>query len=152
MAEAETVPQALADLMEGQAGATVEPMHIKSVMTRYGEMLSSGDLEGVVALYAPDAVVRDPFIAPAYEGREAIRGFYKGSLDSMPDLKMWVEGEVRVAGNHGAAPYIAEATTEAGRVRIHTLDVMHFNTDGLVTAMEAYWGPSNIVVTPKTGA
>jgi steroid delta-isomerase len=150
MTTSEVVPQALASLMEGSAAGTLDPAHIKSVMIRYGEMLSRGDLEGVVAIYTPDAVVRDPIVVPAYEGHAAIRGFYKGSIDSMPDLKMWVDGEVRVAGNHGAAAYIAEATTEAGRVRIYTLDVMHFNAAGLVTGMEAYWGPSNLVVT-ETG-
>jgi len=141
------IPKALSSLM-GEATVDIDPQHIRTVFRRYGEMLSTGDIEGIVAMYTRDAVVRDPMVAPAYHGHAAIRGFYKASIDGMPGLKMWLDGEVRISGNHGAAPYIAEAMTVDTRTRIFTLDVMHFNAQGLVMAMEAYWGPSNIIQTP----
>lgn len=119
--------------------STPDPDHIRSVFERYVALMTKGDTDGIVALYAEDAVVEDPVGNPPHEGREAIRAFYAKS----GAIPMELEGSVRIAGREGACAMIARPG--GGDVRIETLDTMAFGDDGLVVHMRAYWGPTNIV-------
>ncbi|WP_157220584.1 nuclear transport factor 2 family protein [Flavisphingomonas formosensis] len=120
------------------------PDHIRSVFERYGALLSAGDTDGIVALFAPDAVVRDPVDGPEYRGHPAIRAFYQSGFDAMGGgIQMTLEGNVRVAGRHGAAAFIARTINHSEIFETDTLDVMRFDGEGRIVAMDAYWGPSN---------
>ncbi len=111
-----------------------------------------GEVDAIVALYAPDAVLQDPIVAPKRVGGE-IRDFFQGAVDAMGGIDMQLDGEVRVSGNHGAAAYTVHIALEDGRhAYIDTLDVMTFNDDGLITSQVAYWGTSNVVVSPTEKA
>ena len=115
--------------------------HIRSVFARYCELVSRGDADAIVQLYAPDATVEDPVGSPPHRGREAIRAFYRASAGA---VRLELEGRVRVAGNAGAAAMIARPVADPS-LRIETLDVMTFDAAGLVTRMCAYWSADTIV-------
>lgn len=118
--------------------------HITAVFHRYAELFTAADAEAISLLYAPDAVVKDPVTAPAVSGREAIRAWYQAAFDATGHMDMKVDGEVRVAGRHGASNFIVLAGQETTPFQSNTLDVMVFNDEGLITSMSAYWGPTNI--------
>ena len=46
---------------------------IRKVFERYPELISKGDWEGIVALYADDASIEDPIGSDLRVGRDAIR-------------------------------------------------------------------------------
>lgn len=120
------------------------PDHIRAVFARYGALLTAGDLEGIVALYAPDAILRDPVTAPPICGHAAIRAFYQAGFEAAGGaIEMTLDGAVRIAGNHGAAAYIARTVHADPVYRTETLDTMTFDDNGLIAAMTAYWGPEN---------
>lgn len=137
------LPEMAKGQLAGQAGA-LPAEHIRDVFVRYTELFSDCDADGVAALYAEDAVLRDPVTGPAVQGRQAIRDWYQMAFDAMDcPMDMRLEGAVRVAGNLAAAALVVRTHSNGQPLRVDTLDVMQFNDDGLIAAMDAYFGPSN---------
>ena len=117
---------------------SVTAAEIKDAMRRYTELITAGDLEGIVQLYAEDATVEDPVGSDPHVGHDAIREFYKKA----EGIEMVLDGAVRVAGNNGAAGMIAKMREM--KLAIETLDIMVFNDAGKITSMKAYWGDTNM--------
>lgn len=137
------VPE-MATVMLGDAKGTVSPDHIRHVFSHYGAMQSAGNIDGILALFAEDAVVRDPANAPEQHGKAALRTFFEtGKAASGGAIQMSLEGAVRIAGNEAAAAYIVRTLNSDPVFRVETMDVMTFGEDGLITQMIAYWGPEN---------
>jgi steroid delta-isomerase len=136
-------PATEAMLKSQKAGPS--PEHIRWVFEEYGNRMSNGDTDGIVALFAPDAYIEDPVGSGKHVGHAALRKFYQGGFDATGGpLEMKLEGAVRVAGANAAAAYIVRTLNHTEPFRVETLDVMTFSDKGLITSMLAYWGPSNI--------
>jgi steroid Delta-isomerase len=120
-----------------------DPEHIRRVFEQYTETQSRNDADATIALFASDAVVRDPVDGPALVGAENIHEFFAGGKGILQSLVL--TGPVRIAadGLHAAAPMQARIDFGDGPKLLDTLDVMTFDDAGLVTAMDAYYGPSN---------
>lgn len=134
------IPESAQAQFEEQEGPSAE--HIAAVFRSYAERFSAADADGVAALYAEDAVLRDPVTSPPVHGRQAIRAWYQAAFDAMP-MRMELEGAVRIAGNHAAAAMIVHTENQGQPLLVDTLDVMRFDNAGLIMAMDAYFGPSN---------
>lgn len=113
--------------------------HMKSVLRTYIDGFANGDADLIVALFAEDAVVEDPVGTPELRGKEAIGEFYRNAVGS--GAKLTLDAPIR--GSHGNRAAMA-FTVDVPGMRIHAIDVMTFNEDGLVTRMEALWGPEDI--------
>ena len=136
------IPESAQAQFEEQEGPSAE--HIAAVFQSYAERFSAADAAGVAALYAEDAVLRDPVTSPPVHGREAIRAWYQAAFDAMAEgMRLELEGSVRIAGPLGAAAMMVHAVNNGVPFRVETLDVMRFNPDGLIAAMDAYFGESN---------
>ncbi len=124
-------------------GTVPDPEHITRVFEQYTAAISRCDADAAVALFTPDAVVRDPVDGPTLEGAEKIREFFAGGEGILQSLVL--TGPVRIAGDglHAAAPMQARLDLGDGLKVLDTLDVMTFDDAGLVTSMHAYYGPSN---------
>jgi steroid delta-isomerase-like uncharacterized protein len=64
----------------------------KGLLDRYVELYNAGDLDGVIDLYAEDAVQLMP--EGLFEGREAIRERLARDLEACPDISWTVESFV----------------------------------------------------------
>ena len=118
--------------------------HIRHVFATYGALQGMGDVDGILALFADDAIVRDPANAPAHHGKAALRAFFEaGFAASGGATEMTHEGAVRIAGNQAAAAFIVRTVRSQPVYQVETLDVMTFDEAGLITEMVAYWGPEN---------
>jgi steroid delta-isomerase len=141
-------PATEAMLKSQKAGPSAD--HIRWVFEEYGNRMSKGDTDGIVALFAPDAYIEDPVGSGKQVGHAALKKFYQGGFDAMGGpLEMKLEVAVRVSGSYGAAAYIVKTLNHTEPFRVETLDVMTFNDDGKITSMLAYWGPSNITPLKK---
>ncbi len=137
------IPESAKVHLDEQAGGP-SAEHIRHVFERYAALFSVGDVDGVAALYAPDAVLRDPVTSPPVHGREAIRDWYRATFDAMGvAMTMELEGSVRIAGHLAAAAILVHTENDGQPLVVETLDVMRFSEDGLIAAMDAYFGPSN---------
>lgn len=144
MSKIEDLPNATQAILIDQDMSGPTPEHIAAVFKRYAQLFTAADAAGITALYAADAVVRDPVTGPGVRGSKEIRDWYQRAFDVTGRMIMELEGEVRVAGRHGAAAFVVRAVDQSVPFRSDTLDVMVFNDDGLIVSMDAYWGPTNI--------
>lgn len=120
----------------------VTEQHIAQTMQAYVDNITAGDLEAVVALFAENAVVEDPVGSEPAKGHDALRVFYQMACDSVG--RMTLDGNVRARENWGACAMLAYPKGAEDTMVIETLDVMHFDAQGKITAMTAYWGDSNM--------
>lgn len=114
--------------------------HMRGVLARYVDCLTRGDCDGIMALYADDAIVEDPVGSPPRRGREAIAELYRNAAGK---VRLELEGRVRVAANSAAAPMIGRPSGMPGML-VEIVDVMTFDDEGRITSMRAYWGPDTI--------
>jgi steroid delta-isomerase len=116
-----------------------DALDLKALVTRYLDTVAAGKAAAVAALYAEDATLEDPVGGgEVHIGRQAIEGFYKTieAAEIKSELLTFRSG-----GNEAAFVF---ALTVGGAMRIEPIEVMTFNSDGLVTSMKAWWGPENV--------
>lgn len=151
------------DTSDPQADTTAVPPHnglpglspaqIRAAFARYAAAHTAGDVEAIVALFAPDARVRDPANSPERRGHAALRTFFsEGIAASGGPIEMRLEGAVRVAGNQGAAALIVRTVSAQPVYRVETLDVMTFDEAGRITEMVAFWGPDSFTLEGRGSA
>ena len=116
--------------------------HIAQTMQAYVDRITAGDLDGVLSLFAEDAVVEDPVGAEPAVGQAALREFYTMACDSVG--RMELEGNVRARESWGACGMLAYPKGAEDSMVIETLDVMSFDDEGKITSMKAYWGDTNM--------
>lgn len=116
------------------------PEHIRNVLKSYVDLMTAGDYEAIVALYAVDATVEDPIGSPPHCGHAAIREMYRNAAGK---VQLQLDGRVRVVNHTAAAPMIGRPTGMEGLV-VEIVDIMTFNDEGLITSMRAYWSPETI--------
>lgn len=122
----------------------VSAEHIRSVFHRYCQYMTEGNVEAIVALYAPDATLEDPVGSHFCQGHDEIRQFYQWGFDwAGGSFRTELDGAIRVTKTAGACAMIAICDKIEEPLRIETLDVFTFNEQGLVTSMRAYHGVEN---------
>ncbi|MGC6511831.1 MAG: nuclear transport factor 2 family protein [Parvibaculales bacterium] len=115
--------------------------HVQKVFDDYCAAVSSGDLDGIVKLFAEDAEFMDPVGQEVAVGHDKIRAFFEPSAGL---LELRVEGAVRIAGFYAAAAMRARAHGFGVETfYVDTLDALSFNEDGKITRFYAFWGPTN---------
>ncbi|MDO3401116.1 nuclear transport factor 2 family protein [Mycolicibacterium neoaurum] len=116
-----------------------EPDALQGFVQRYLDTVSGGSADDVAALYAEDATLEDPVGGgEVHIGRQAIAGFYKNVQGAEISTELL---SFRAGGTEAAFVF---AITVGGAMRIEPIEVMTFNGEGLITSMEAYWGPADI--------
>jgi len=108
---------------------------LRKAHERYPQLVTGGDLEGILALYAEDATIEDPIGSELQRGHDAIRAFYAPVLGSTA-LKQ--AGPACVAGHESAMPIVALIGPE-GQQALDIISVLRFNDDGRIASMRAYW-------------
>ena len=110
--------------------------HIRQIYDRYPEMVSKGDVDGILELYAENATIEDPIGSDLRVGTEAIRAFYEAAAGT---ITMKRTGPVRVAGSEAATPLVALLGAEGERQALDIISVMTFDDAGKITSMRAWW-------------
>ncbi len=111
--------------------------HIRQVYERYPEMVTKGDVEGIVELYSDDATIEDPIGSELHRGRDAIRAFYEAAANAKVIMKL--TGPVRVAGNEAATPLVVLIGPEGQQQALDIISAMVFDEKGKITSMRAFW-------------
>ena len=117
---------------------------MKATMRAYIERLNAGDLEGVLALFAPDATVEDPVGAGQHQGMEALRAFYGLALAN--NARLFLTGpQVGSSSDYAVMPLKVEvAIPDTPVMQINVIETMRFNEAGKVIEMRAYWGQEDM--------
>lgn len=112
--------------------------HIRQVYERYPEMVTKGDVDGILELYAEDAWIEDPIGSDLHEGIDAIRKFYEAAAGT---IVMKLTGPIRVAAGEAATPLVVLIGPEGSpdRQALDIISVMKFREDGKIQSMRAFW-------------
>lgn len=118
------------------------PTHMREVLTRYLDAVGRRDVDAVVALFAEDVSVEDPVDGPPgthVVGRENVRRFFaRGFGASRPTPRL--AGPIRTTAGHRAAmAFVLELDLAGRRSELDVIDVVTFDDDGLITALQAFW-------------
>lgn len=116
---------------------------ITDTVNRYLALVATGTADDIVTLYAADATIEDPIGADIRRGHDAIWAFYAGFQDAKKDTEL---AELRVSGSEAA--FLWYLTLDAGdtRTRISPISTMSFDEDAKITAMRAFWSPTDVQV------
>ena len=115
----------------------VDAQYIRKLYERYPEMVTKGDVEGIVALYAADATIEDPIGSSLHRGTLAIRKFYEAAAAGAVTMKR--VGPVHVAGREAATPLLVLIGPEGKKQALDIISVMAFDDDGKIASMRAFW-------------
>ena len=116
---------------------------MEATLNAYAERINAGDAAGVLALFAPDAVIEDPIGSPPRSG---------------PDLGPWFADTVAfgtritpvapIRGSHGDEALLVfdvEFTPPGSpRLRIRSADAFRLDADGRILSLRAFWGPDDM--------
>ena len=116
---------------------------MKAVLQAYVDRANAGDAAGLIALFAPDAVIEDPIGSPLKTGADIPAWF----ADTVAfDTRITPVAPLR--GSHADEALLifdVEFTPPGGeRMRIRSADACTFNDAGLITSLRAFWGPDDI--------
>lgn len=120
---------------------------MREAMQAYADRINSGDQQGILALFAPNAVIEDPVGSEPKRGAQIADWF----ADTVA-FGTRIEPVVPIRGSHAhAAALVFDVTfrtLEGARIRIRSLDVCTFDADARITSLCAYWGPEDMEVLP----
>ena len=109
---------------------------IRKIYDTFPAMVTKGDVDGIVGLYATDATIEDPVGSELRVGLDAIREFYEASAGT---ITMKRSGPVRVAESEAATPFIVLMGAEGEQNTIDIISIVKFNDENKIVSMKAYW-------------
>ena len=119
---------------------------LREAMARYVAVASSKDADAYAALFTPDAVQVDPYPSGVHKGRDEIRAFMQQSFDACETMT-FVVGEVHPVHDKAAITFHITLTLEGGAtMHIRGVEVFTLTDDGLISAVDAYWGEEDVVL------
>ena len=102
------------------------------------QLVSDGDTDGILELYADDCWIEDPIGSEKKVGKDALREFYAGiaQLDVSPVMTRI--GPVCVCGGEAAFQFRIDIDLGETKIAMTSTDVMTFDDDGRITSMRAF--------------
>jgi uncharacterized protein (TIGR02246 family) len=120
---------------------------LRDAMAHYAEVAGSRDADRYAALFTPDAVQVDPYPTGVHNGRDEIRAFMKQSFDACESMTFEVEECHPVADKAAVRFHITVGLDGGAAMHIRGVEIFTITDDGLISAVEAYWGEEDVVFT-----
>ncbi|GLV27161.1 nuclear transport factor 2 family protein [Sphingobium sp. Cam5-1] len=121
--------------------------HMRAALQAYVDRINAGDRDGVLALFASNAVIEDPVGSPPKTGEE-IRAWFSDTIA----FDTHIRPVAPIRGSHAnAAALVFDVTfqpPEGPRLLIRSLDVCTFDGEGKISSLKAYWGPEDLEPAP----
>ena len=116
---------------------------MRHALQAYVDAFNRGDADTVIALFADDATVEDPYGKPAMAGKEAFGSFFKYAVEL--GAKLTLQAPIRASqGDAAAMCFDVKVFYQDAMQLIRVIDVMTFNDAGKIKSMRAYWGVSDM--------
>jgi steroid delta-isomerase len=109
---------------------------LAEVFKRYAGFISSGNVEGILSLYAPNASIQIPVGGPVHAGIDAVRAFYR---DNELAKKVEITGPACVAGREGAVPMRATIARDGDLMEVDVIDVAELDEQGRLVRLRAFF-------------
>ncbi len=119
------------------------PEELRLLVERYAAAVSARDVDAVMALFAENAVQRDPVSSPPNVGREAIAAFLRNGVGASQATRFEPQA-VHTSGDHVAIDFKVTVTLEAGTMTIEGIEVFTVDGDGRIAEVNAYWDDADV--------
>jgi len=117
---------------------------LKDTVARYAAVTSTRDAGAYAALFTEDAVQIDPYPAGVHNGRSEIKEFISQSFAACETM-LFEPGEVHTVGDRAAITFHITLTLEGGAtMHIRGVEIYTITDDGLIAAVDAYWGDEDV--------
>lgn len=118
---------------------------LRNAMQAYIDALNNKDIEGIISLFAKGGTVEDPVGSVIEEASVGLRRLVGGVP---PDATFTLDTPIRTSHDCSGAAFAmtVKLNLDGKEMTIHSIDVMQFDENGLITEMKAYYGTSNIAV------
>ncbi|GAA2100756.1 hypothetical protein GCM10009801_73490 [Streptomyces albiaxialis] len=138
----------------------------KKIVVEHSRLLSVGDLDGLMAMYAENVTFEDPVGSGRRRGRDALREHFARSVEAGIDETTGqpVAGQ---DGLHALAPVVSvmdylpkgpefvergwldpPSATDEARLTCAYVLVLRTGVGGLIEDLRAFWGRSDLTLTP----
>jgi steroid delta-isomerase len=109
---------------------------IARTLERYAACVTATDVDGIVALYAPDAWIEIPVGSGARRGIDAIRAFY---TENELAERLEIAGAVCAAAGEAAVAMRAQIRRDGRLFEIDVIDVVGFDAQGRLSSLRAFF-------------
>lgn len=132
--------------MKTTAGNSSDLSPIERTIHAYFAATRAVDREAWVRCFAPDASSHDPVGAPPARGHDALRAFFDSIAGAASTIGL-MEEQVYVCGDRAAVKWIGRGVGKAnGKPFVFEgIDVMHFDAQGRIRELHAYWHPEKLL-------
>jgi len=117
---------------------------LRATVERYAATVTARQADQYATLFTPDAVQVDPYPTAPNVGRDAIRDFMQRSIDGCESMLFEVTEVHPVADKAAIAFHITLGLAGDAVMHIHGIEVFTVTDDGLISAVEAYWGDQDL--------
>jgi steroid delta-isomerase len=119
-------------------------MEMKAAVQAYVDRFNAKDADGIMDLFADDAVIEDPVGSPL-KSRSEFAEFVRQGVQFGASLSL----SAPIRGSHGnfAAMVFTVTFTQNGKhITTNSADVMEFDDTGKILSMKGFWGPEDVTV------
>jgi steroid delta-isomerase len=109
------------------------------VFARYLDRHAANDLQAVVALFSPDAIVEDPVGSPSIQGTEAIHAFFAETHRRNGPLEIETVGPPLVCGRELAAHVRARLGSPGAHPKVDVIYLIRFDLEGRIESLRAFF-------------
>ena len=98
-----------------------------------------------MAVFADDAICRDPVGSPPIVGHEGVRTFAEGIGTLFREIHMTL-GQIFAAGKGGAVEWTIRGIGQNGHeVTFSGIDVIELDDHGKIRSLDGYWDPAPVM-------
>lgn len=116
---------------------------VREIVDLYAASVGKADREAIVACFAEDAEVVDPYPAPAVTGHDGIRGFWDRVLSMGTPQSFEVE-HIAVTADKAAFLFSLAVDVGGSPFGVRGFDVVRVDDAGLIAELTAYWDPGSM--------
>jgi uncharacterized protein (TIGR02246 family) len=117
---------------------------LRATVERYAATVTARNADEYAALFTADAVQVDPYPTAPNIGRDAIRDFMQRSIDGSEAMLFEVTEVHPVADKAAIAFHITLRLEGDATLHIRGIEIFTVTEDGLISAVEAYWGDEDM--------
>ena len=117
---------------------------LRETVATYAATVTARDADAYAALFTPDAVQVDPYPSAPNVGRDAIRAFMARSIEGSETMLFEVTEVHPVADKVAIAFHITLTLAGDATMHIRGIEVFTVTEDGLISAVDAYWGDEDL--------
>lgn len=121
------------------SASKIDPAVAEALVERYLACHGATDLEGVLALFAEEAVVEDPVGTPVHRGRAAIAVFYRETHARNGRLAFDRIGRALVAGDEIALHVRARLARDVDGPGMDVIYVVCLDGNGRIRSLRAFF-------------